>query len=420
MEGERIKNLKKLLRPVFGENVEIVDKTITNLTLPGENYWSDMLNLQIKTRNKDTKTTNTEYFVAKCPVIDEKLPKGIADDICRVFKPEIAFYKEIIPTMQKFLSEHGLKEVEFFPKLIAARYDLDGNEEPDGDAVMILENLQAAGYSNADRHKGFDLDGAKLLLTDLAVFHAIPLAIKQKDPELFKKTFVDKSFMPKWVDNPTAKGPDGDHGPPQIPRTVLKQILTQDSFCSQHVNKLDGLMSIEEEGFKTGDSFRPKPNKSAFSGFVHKDLWLNNTMQLKNEDGEIIKNKFLDFQVYSVQEITADLIFFLMSSVEIEVLEEHFDDLLMMYHKHFIKTLEALNCDIAPFKYALFINNLKQTAPSEFFHIILMNILVIFGKKGQKANFEEVKNLTMDDIHPIARRKLVFLFKLLIEKEWYP
>ncbi|CAG9833440.1 unnamed protein product [Diabrotica balteata] len=419
MEGERIKDLNNLLKPVFGENVEILDKTITNLTLPGENYWSDMLKLQVTTRNKITKATNTEYFVAKCCVIDEKLPKGIAGDICRVFKPEIAFYKEIIPTMQKFLKEHGLKEVEIFPKLIAARYNLDGKEEPDENTVIIFENLQAAGYCNGDRHKGFDLDGAKLLLTDLAVFHAIPLAIKLKDPDLFKKTFIDNICLPKFAENSKDKEPGDDHGPPQLPRTILKQILTEDSFCSQHVDKLDGLMSIEEENFKTGDAFKPKPDKSAFSGFVHKDMWLNNTMQMKNKDGKIIKNKFLDFQMYSVKEITTDLFFFLISSVDIEVLEKHFDTLLMIYHDNLITTLKAFNCDVTPFKYADFINNLKQNAPSEFFHILIMNTLVIFAKKGQKTNFDEIKNLTMDDIHPIARKKFIFLFKLLIEKEWY-
>ncbi|XP_072375980.1 uncharacterized protein [Diabrotica undecimpunctata] len=147
MEGERIKDLNNLLKPVFGENVEIVDKTIANLTLPGENYFSDMLKLQVTTRNRDTNSTNTENFVAKCCIVevDENMPKEAAAMLSHVFKPEIAFYKEIIPTMQKFLKEHGLKEVEIFPKLIASRYNLDGKEQPDENAVLILENLQAAG-----------------------------------------------------------------------------------------------------------------------------------------------------------------------------------------------------------------------------------------------------------------------------------
>ncbi|XP_072393193.1 uncharacterized protein [Diabrotica undecimpunctata] len=420
MEDERIKDLNNLLKPVFGENVEIVDKTITNLTLPGENYWSDMLKLQVTTKNKDTNATSTEHFVAKCCMVDEKMPKELAAANSHMFKPEIAFYNEIIPTMQKFSKEHGLKEVDFFPKLIIARYNLDGKEEPDENAVLLLENLQVEGYTNEDRHKGFDLDGSKLLLTDLAAFHAIPLAIRLKDPDLFKKVFIDNCpGPPKFLEKPKDKGPGEDHGPPSLPRTLLKQILKGDSFCRKYVNKLDALLDAEEEKFKKGNFFsKPDPNKSVFCGLVHKDMWLNNTMQKKDKEGKMIKNKFVDFQMYSVQDITLDLFFFLITSVDVVVLEEHFDYLLMLYHEHFIKTLESFECDVAPFKYIDFINNLRQNALSEFFHILLMNTTVIFAKKGEKTNFEEIKNLTVNAIHPIARRKFVFLFKILIQKEW--
>uniref|UniRef100_A0A6P7FB12 Uncharacterized protein LOC114328425 n=1 Tax=Diabrotica virgifera virgifera TaxID=50390 RepID=A0A6P7FB12_DIAVI len=430
MEDERIKDLNNLLKPVLGENVEIVDKTITNLTQPGENYWSDMLRLQVTTKNKDTNATNTEHFVAKCVIIDEKMPKELTAAGAHMFKPEIAFYNEIIPAMQKFAKEHGLKEVDFFPKLIAARYNLDGKEHPDENAVLLLENLQVAGYSNEDRHKGFDFDGAKLLLTDLATFHAIPLAMKLKDPDLFKRVILDNCpGPPAFVEKPKDKGPgpgpghgpgDGpDHGP-GIPRTLLKQILKVDNFCRRYIDKLDAIMDAEEEKFKKGEHLfgKPDPNKSVFSGFIHKDMWLNNTMQKKNEDGRMIKNKFVDFQMYSVQDITLDLFFFLITSVEVVVLEEHFDYLLMLYHEHFIKTLEAFKCDVAPFKYIDFINNLKQNALMEFQHIMVMTTTIIFGKKGEKTDFEQFKNLTINSIHPIARRKFIFLFKTLVQKEW--
>ncbi|XP_072393186.1 uncharacterized protein [Diabrotica undecimpunctata] len=416
MEGERIKDLNNLLKPVFGENVEIVDKTIANLTLPGENYLSDMFKLQVTTRNRDTNSTNTENFVAKCCIVDvdENMPKEAAS---HVFKPEIAFYKEIIPTMQKFLKEHGLKEVEIFAKLIASRYNLDGKEQPDENAVLILENLQAAGYSNEDRHKGFGLDGAKLVLADLAVFHAVPLAIKLKDPDLFQNVFVDNcSGPPKFADKPKDKGPGG---PPSIPRSTLKEILKADSFCRKHVNRFDGLIDAQEENFKNGNLFiKPDANKSVFSGFVHKDMWLNNTMQMKNEEGKLIKNKFVDFQMYGIQDITTDLFFFLLTSVDIVTLEEHFDYLLMIYHEHFIKSLESFKCDVAPFKYINFIDSLKKSAIEEFFHILVMNIIVIYAKKGEKTKMETIKNMTVDTVHPIAKKKFVFLFKMCIQKEW--
>ncbi|XP_072393195.1 uncharacterized protein [Diabrotica undecimpunctata] len=410
MEGERITDLNNLLKPALGENVEIVDTTITNLTLPGDNYFSDMLKLQVTTRNKDTNATNTEHFVAKCCIAEEVLAAKSAS----MFKPEIAFYKEIVPTMQKFLREHGLKEVEIFPKMIAARYNLDGKEEPDGDAVLVLENLQVAGYSNQDRHKGFDLEGAKLLVTDLAVFHAVPLAIKLKQPNVFQKVFVDN--CPK--NKPKENGPD-DRGIPMINRATLKQILREDNICKKHVDQLDDLIDADEENFRKGNLFnKPDVKQTVFSGLVHKDLWVNNTMQMKDEDGKLVKNNFVDFQMYGIQDVTTDLIFFLLSSVDIVTLEEHFDYLLMVYHEHLVKTLESLKCDVSSFKYVDFINNLKENTIGEFFHILLMNNLVIYIKKGEKTDFDIIKNLTVDSMHPIAKKKFVFLFKMLVQKEW--
>ncbi|XP_050512666.1 uncharacterized protein LOC126888443 [Diabrotica virgifera virgifera] len=410
MEGERIKDLNNLLKPALGENVEIVDKTITNLTQPGDNYFSDMLKLQVTTRNKDTNATNTEHFVAKCCIADADM----AAQSSSLFKPEIAFYKEIVPTMQKFLKEHGQKEVEIFPKLIAARYNLDGKEEPDGDAVLVLENLQVAGFGNQDRHKGFDLEGAKLLVTDLAVFHAVPLAIKLKQPDLFQKVFVDN--CPK--NKPKENGPD-HRGIPKMPRATLKQILSQDHICRKHVDKLDDLIDADEDNFSKGNLFNKFDIKeTVFSGLVHKDMWVNNTMQKKDKDGRIVKNNFVDFQMYGIQDVTTDLIFFLLSSVDIVTLEEHFEYLLQLYHEHVIKTLESLKCDVASFKYVDFINNLKENTIGEFFHILLMNNLIIYIKKGEKTDFDILKNLTVDSMHPIARRKFVFLFKMLVQKEW--
>jgi hypothetical protein len=103
------------------------------------------------------------------------------------FRNEIAFYKDILPILQDFQRQHGVKEViDFVPKYYGSRRNLKGDEgKVDQDAVLLLENLKVANYTTFDRTQGFDLDAAKLIITDLAQFHAVPLALKLEKPEIF-------------------------------------------------------------------------------------------------------------------------------------------------------------------------------------------------------------------------------------------
>ncbi|XP_056648855.1 uncharacterized protein LOC130453246 [Diorhabda sublineata] len=423
MEPEKIKNLDELIKKYHGENVQIVDKKMTNLTAPGENYLSDIFKLDVTIKNKNG-NESIEHYVAKSVLIK---PDMSSDMNVEIFKNEILFYTTVIPTIRQFAKEHGLQDKDVFPELIAARMNLDHTDKTDENAVLILENLAEKGYKNADRHISFDLDGAKLILSDLAIFHAIPLAMKIQKPKLFEENIAKicklptppnkrGEMNPSSPPNPLQGGDKDDKMKPPNLVPLLTEVAKEDIFCRNHVDKLEKFIidmekkMIEEFGAKTDPSL-------PFATLCHNDMWVNNTMQ-RSEQGKFVKNKFVDFQMCSVSELFSDLIFFLFSSVDLITLENHFDYLIMFYHECFIKILEKCKCDVAPYAYNKFMMKIKDAIPSKFLHIMVMNFFIIYAKKGVMGGPFRMKELTSSETHAIAKKKFLFLFRKLIENDW--
>jgi hypothetical protein len=143
MSGEEIKNIEDLIQ--LGEGKKIVNYKINRLTAPGENYGSLMLSVDITVK---TATGNEEiHAVAKMVPPSEFIQEIFNTPV--TFRNEIAFYKEILPILQDFQRQHGVKEViDFVPKYYGSRRNLKGDEgKVDQDAVLLLENLKVVTKS---------------------------------------------------------------------------------------------------------------------------------------------------------------------------------------------------------------------------------------------------------------------------------
>lgn len=145
MPGDNIENLEGLLQQYIGPNKKIVNIKKGRLTAPGENYCSIMLKLDITLKNLEKGKEEKLHAVAK--TINTEVNDFFKQAAHPQFEKEIAFYTEIVPTLQDFQREQGITEVlDLFPKLYAARRNLHGNDgEVDDDAVIILENLKEQG-----------------------------------------------------------------------------------------------------------------------------------------------------------------------------------------------------------------------------------------------------------------------------------
>lgn len=143
--ANEIKNLESLLSSYLGPNKKVISSNISNLTAPGENYLSVVLKVEVVIRNEENGKEETLNAVAKC------LHSG-NNEMAKMFGKmnydnEKNWYTEIVPTLENFLKDRGVKiNFDFFPKLIGYRANLHGeNDEIDEDSVILLENLAVNG-----------------------------------------------------------------------------------------------------------------------------------------------------------------------------------------------------------------------------------------------------------------------------------
>ncbi|KAG5870713.1 hypothetical protein JTB14_020725 [Gonioctena quinquepunctata] len=269
-------------------------------------------------------------------------------------------------SLQEFQRKQGIEEViDCFPKFYGARTNLENSDgKIDENAILILENLKIKGYRNVDRYVGCDLQTTKVLLRDIAHFHAVPLALKLKDPETFEKKV--KAYLA--CHHPPAPVP-----PTEEPAAYIIEVLKESKTIEHLLPKL-------QKSFKYFGGY-PESFREPFSTLVHRDLWVNNIM-VRFENGEAVDSNLVDFQYYSYDSPATDLFFFLCTSVEKETLENNFDDLLKYYHKIFCDTLKSLKCDTDPFSYELFLEEIAASTERELARSIFMLFFIIHGQKG--------------------------------------
>lgn len=371
--ANEIRDFEKLLQPHLPPGEKILSYTTKTLTKPGENYGSLLLAVDVLLASG--KTLN---LVAKmCPPND--WIKNMFN-IPVTFKKEANFYKVIVKTLREFQLGCGGVDVlsEFFAGYYGSRISLNANaQEVDDDAVLLLENLKVQGFEIGDRFRGFDRRATEITVVALARFHAIALALKIKQPEVFAENV--RRFLP-----PTRGFSDISDEIKESLRDGLLEILRGNREIAPHLAQIAACLAHGQKAFEEGAVVR-----EPFATIGHSDLWLNNVL-LKPP-----QIKILDFQIINYASPARDLIFFLYTSVQMEIIEKHITTFIQIYHKTFIDTLTKFDCDVAPFNFDAFTEELKEEAKStQLFHCLVM-LSPIYAVNGA---VKEVKDLTPEDM----------------------
>lgn len=210
----------------------------------------------------------------------------------------------------------------------------------------------------------------------MATFHAVPIALKLKKRQVFESK-VKKNIGLRAFEPPKSKEGEEPEG------AVLKiwfEVLGKNEKCKLYIPRLKRLLEEMIVNMKNGVK---KPKREPFATISHNDLWVNNTMQIFKRN-KMVKNKFVDFQMYSYDSPAPDLFYFIWSSIQLPVVETKFNDLLKYYHDNFLEVLQELGCDTNPFSCAYFEKELKESAVDILIKCLFM-FRFIFAKKGSYA-----------------------------------
>lgn len=134
--------------------------------------------------------------------------------------------------------------------------------------------------------------------------------------------------------------------------------------------------------------FPYESNKNFYTA-VHTDLWSNNIMirKHKNQRSEI---KFLDLQLIELGSPVRDLLFFIFTSVQLNLIKNFFEKFINLYYNEFNYTLLQFGCDLQNYSFKTFQREIDHVAPHELFHIIFM-LKPIFSEKGSVESLDSIK-----------------------------
>lgn len=411
MVKSKVNNLRGLLSKSLGRSVEILEQKTSLLTAPGEHYGSVMLALEVKIKNPEGKE-ETLNLVAKLIPVNEML--RLAFDIYVTFKKEVFAYSESIPALIALQQEYNVpkeKIIDIFPKCYGARVSLDENSnEVDEDGVLIFENLKLEGYKTEDRLTGFDLEGARIVVRDLGKFHALPIALKLIKPQVFKE-----KILPALVQN---KGLE--QLPEEVGRAFHESIMEGAREVQELQPYLERIKKVVDYAAEHPFVLRPPPNEP-WGTMSHSDYWTSNTMLLRDENGKPLKNKMVDLQLMTYNSAPRDLVFFLFTSVINDVLDQHYDELIKLYHESLIDNLQDFGLDLSPFSWEAFQKELNEVGPSEVYHVLVM-LKPICTERGKVQNsledFQDTDWSRRDLLGPNHRRKLKATVLAFVKRNW--
>lgn len=92
------------------------------------------------------------------------------------YDKELEMYEYILPRLTKTLKDHCITE-DIFATTIYVSYSKK---------AIVFEDLSLKNYRMPARSDGLDMTHSKLLLTNLAIFHATAAQLHESEPTVFK------------------------------------------------------------------------------------------------------------------------------------------------------------------------------------------------------------------------------------------
>lgn len=309
MDSISREDLQNILEPSFrhAENIEILE------TAEGGHdyqYTSSITQVAIQ-YNQEGKRHEKHLAI--------KIPKNNA--VCTEFFETMNFYarenymyKILIPELQNFLDE---------PIIPVCYHTTDSR-------ILVMENILSQGYESGIRRQFLNLQQSFRILEALSQFHAASHKVCQATPSLLDDLLFETSILivtKHLIIDPW--------------KPILCELLKMKN-ANHLVEKLNAALEYLRQS-----ELAPKLGHSNFKFNVlnHGDFRITNLMLKFNaEDRRVEQVKLIDFQTCKWTTPALDLVYFFTSSVQVDVIQDHFEALINWYLQCLNEKLEKLNC----------------------------------------------------------------------------
>ncbi|VEN44338.1 unnamed protein product [Callosobruchus maculatus] len=256
-----------------------------------------------------------------------------SDESLVYFNNETIFYGEIVPLFAKILeglTDKHESELDFAPKCYEVGYLTDKTEP-----YIIMEDLLTRGYSPFEE-KELTVEEARMVLEELGRFHAFSFAARERYPAEFIEMTGRLTEVLFSKETRMASGKFFIHAIHDALKLAKQSFPPNSAYVEKlalyTLNVFETMIEVLEG---TEDDYNYKV-------VTHGDLWPNNVVYNRNNDGKIA---FLDFHACRLSSPVHDLQLLLLVGLDTSTRRRHGPDLILSYHRALCRHLERLGMD---------------------------------------------------------------------------
>lgn len=347
------KLFENVLNESFGEYEKILNFKALHALAPGENYATIMVKIEVDVMLKNGQIQK-ESFMLKVAHDSELYGKEMTK--WDMFNTEADMYQQIVPDFEEMYSNKGLK-VRFGAKA----YKLDIKED-----YVLLEDLTRKGFKNSPRQECLDMIHCRAVLKKMAQWHAASAKrIENKGPYEYKYAkgmFIEsgRSLFNSMLEN-------------SLKHLIksAKKLQNNEEYLSQIENLKGNIVDLFYEQCCV--------DEQEFNVLNHGDCWSNNIMFKYTEDGQLEETYFVDLQITSYGSPSQDLLYFIISSAQLEIKISKFDYLIKFYHDNLIEHLKLLEYEKPlPKLKDLQMSLIRHSAWGMYWVVCVVNVYIYF------------------------------------------
>ncbi|XP_031337195.1 uncharacterized protein LOC116166380, partial [Photinus pyralis] len=318
------------------------------------------------------------YWIIKCA--PEASQFRVFVPVTKIYVREVYFYEKILTEYQKFQEEKGV-----VPFRSYAKYYTSYLEEPY--ETIIMEDMKAVGYKLYNRQDPLDYEHALMVMREYGRFHAISFAIRDQKPDLFQEF---QRNLPEVLYDILA---DNDASKKLIQSQCSRARDSLDEVNNKRV--YDKFADFEEHMFKLVEKAIATDAAGRYAVISHGDCWINNIL-FKYSTGQQYPTDlcFIDWQMSKVGSPVLDLSFFLFTTTDKKLRDQHYDNLLKEYHRSLSSFLIELGSDpevLYPF------HILQEHLKTFSVYGLFMAIQILYFMVSDENEIPDIHNFTSEE-----------------------
>ncbi|XP_019551814.3 uncharacterized protein LOC109421739 [Aedes albopictus] len=317
-QQDSVENVLKLVKN--GTHLSVANIECSPGSQQGDNYMSIIKRIQVRGKRRLCNGKSKVFDISlifKRQIVNLQRRKLFRAD--EAFANEINAYAQLVPVMRRF-SQDRLP----FPVCHYAGKDTEGD-------LIVMEDLTCSGFYMVDRRRNLSYRQCRMVLEELASFHAVSLAMKLVKPVQFHTM---KEKVTEIVYNDAAA---------EFYTHSLETSL-RGTLDSLHYSNRDGsldapIKAIEKLSGRLYQimSSAVRNSHEPWRVLCHGDTWVNNLMFNEGHD----RVKLIDLQTMRYTSPVIDILHLLYTSTGVEIRSTYGDELIRNYQEALVTALRS-------------------------------------------------------------------------------